>query len=191
MPSISTLFWLSFPVILVALVYQIGLPAFVLKLTAEHLAFKVLRHLFTTKHCYASITTLVPGSSRVDCFSISNGKFSRVFLDDTAAGAVKQARSGHVIPGLWDGHGHLVQYGEFLSSVNIFGAESMSEVQRRLVQYKAGRPEVGTSKLWLRGVGWDQAHFGGHWPTSVSDISRFSDIFRSCKSNFDNAFTEN
>jgi hypothetical protein len=62
-----------------------------------------------------------------------------------------------------------VQYGELLDSANLFGAASMAEVQQRLVQYRADRPEAGTQKQWLRGIGWDQAHFGGSWPLSVGE----------------------
>ena len=88
-------------------------------------------------------------------------------MDELTANAVKEARVGYVYPGLWDGHGHLIQFGESLDSVSLFGADSMAEIKRRLVEYKAVRSEEGTSKQWLRGVGWDQAHFDGKWPTSV------------------------
>jgi predicted amidohydrolase YtcJ len=98
---------------------------------------------------------------------VSNGKFSRVFLDKTSFDVTKEARAGHVIPGLWDGHGHLVQYGELLDSVNLFGTTSMDDVKSRLLDYKASHGEAGTSDQWLRGIGWDQANFGGKWPIAV------------------------
>lgn len=72
-----------------------------------------------------------------------------------------------VYPGMIDGHGHLIYYGEYLESVSLFGASSMAEVQQRLVEYKTKRPEKGSAHEWLRGAGWDQAHFG-RWPISVS-----------------------
>ncbi|KAI8932305.1 hypothetical protein NX059_010501 [Plenodomus lindquistii] len=55
----------------------------------------------------------------------------------------------------------------------------MQEVQRRLQEYKLARPETGSKKEWLRGVGWDQANFGGSWPTS-SDLDiddSFKDLY--------------
>lgn len=168
MPSVASLSWASLPVVLIALIYQLGLPTSIANSINEHVTFKVLSNFLTTTHCYASVRTLSTGLPRAECFSISNGKFSRVFVDDLSADVVKRARSGHVIPGLWDGHGHLLQFGESLDSVDLFGAESMSEVQERLVEYKARRPEVGTREQWLRGVGWDQAKFDGQWPTAVS-----------------------
>lgn len=167
MPSNSTLFWASFPILLAALFYQIGVPDALLKPITEHFVFKVIQNLFTETHCYISVKTLTPNLPHAECFSVSNGKFSRVFLDETSYDVVKHARTGHVIPGLWDGHGHLLQYGELMDSVDLFGANSMKEVQERLVKYRAGRPEAGTSEQWLRGVGWDQANFKGRWPVSV------------------------
>jgi hypothetical protein len=166
MPSLFTFLGSVFPILLAALIYQVGLPDLVTQRITENSA---LQWLATTTHCYASVRTLASGLPQVNCFRVANGRFSRVYLDD--ASAKLKSRVGHVIPGLWDGHGHLVQYGELLDSVNLFGAQSMGEVQQRLVEYKTGRPETGTQKQWLRGVGWDQANFNGLWPQSVSDFS--------------------
>ena len=72
-----------------------------------------------------------------------------------------------MIPGLWDGHGHLLQYGEGIASADLFGASSLHEVRQRLVSYISNHAEAGTRSQWLRGMGWDQANFEGKWPTSV------------------------
>lgn len=169
--NISRLFWVSIPLVLVAVIYQAGVNVLdvVTNLFPNFVVFKLIRQIFTTTHCYVSIKTLSSTLPHAECFSVFNGKFAKVFLDETSFNAVKEARTGYVIPGLWDGHGHLLQYGELLSSVNLFGAESMDEVQQRLVQYKAGHSEAGTAEYWLRGVGWDQANFKGKWPVSVSN----------------------
>jgi predicted amidohydrolase YtcJ len=148
---------------LAALVYQLGLPAFI----SGHELYKSIPNLFLPLQCYKSVRTLSSQLSHADCFTVYNGKFSSVFVDDLTADAVKETRVGYVYPGLWDGHGHLIQFGESLDSVSLFGADSMDEIKRRLVEYKAGRSEKGTSEQWLRGVGWDQAYFDGKWPTSV------------------------
>jgi hypothetical protein len=170
MPAISTLFWAAYPILLVAFFYHNALPNFIVQPIAESSTFNTIWKVFATTHCYASVTTLASTVPQAHCFSVSNGKFSRVFRDEVADGIkqLERPRTGHVIPGLWDGHGHLVQYGELLDSVNIFGATSMKEVQQRLVDYKTQRPETGTQKHWLRGVGWDQANFDGQWPVAVS-----------------------
>ncbi|KAF2852473.1 amidohydrolase 3 [Plenodomus tracheiphilus IPT5] len=180
MPSLSSLFLVSIPLVLLALFFQTGTPALALNLVAEHVAFKVVRNLLATTYCYASVKTLSESGSDADCFSVFNGKFTKIIPKGSSTVLQQlEARSGHVIPGLWDGHGHLVQFGESLDSVSIFGAGSMQEVQRRLQEYKVARPEKGSKKEWLRGVGWDQANFEGKWPTS-SDLEiddSFKDLY--------------
>jgi hypothetical protein len=165
MPSLSALFRVVLPVLLAALVYRFGLE----NLTQAITDIGRLQWFATPTHCYASVKTLASGVPQTNCFSVSNGKFSRVYMDGSPYDNQKleRSRTGHVIPGLWDGHGHLVPYGELLDSVNLFGAKTMQEVQQRLLQYKAARPEAGTKERWLRGVGWDQVHFNGQWPKSV------------------------
>jgi predicted amidohydrolase YtcJ len=154
MPSTRAYFLLSLPVVLAALIYQLGLPAFLGGL------FSNLR---VTTHCYKSVRTLSSRLPHAHCFTVSDGTISSVFASDTLA---DEAKGGYAYPGLYDGHGHLIQFGESLDSVDLFGASSMAEVHARLLGYKAGRPGKGVSDQWLRGVGWDQAHFG-RWPTAV------------------------
>ena len=166
MPTLSTFLSVSLPVILAALIYPLGLPAFI----SEHVSSTLLPNLFVPTHCYKNIRTLSSKLPRAECFTITDGKFSSVFVDEASHDVVKEARTGYVYPGLWDGHGHLIQFGESLDSVSLFGAESMDEVKKRLVEYKTVRPEKGSGEQWLRGVGWDQAHFGGRWPTAVRYI---------------------
>ncbi len=175
MPAHTILFWVTLPVLLGVILSQIGLQAILPASIHQYTGFKLFRSLFETTHCYAAVNTLSPDLPHAKCFSVFNGKFSRVFNDDLIQAdpfyeAIKDARAGYVIPGLWDGHGHLLQFGELLGSVNLFGAETMAEVQQRLVQYKNDHPEAGTAKQWLRGVGWDQAKFSGEWPTTVRQL---------------------
>lgn len=169
MPSLSTLLFASFPLLLIAIIWQNPDP--IIKPITGHIAFKIIRQFFETTHCYVSVKTNSARLPHAECFSVSNGKFSRVFIDETSFPVVKEARKGHVIPGLWDGHGHLLPYGELMDSVNLFGAQTMDGVKERLVRYKASRPEAGTAEQWLRGMGWDQANFEGKWPVAVSGLS--------------------
>lgn len=173
MQTHNILFWVTLPVLLGVSIYQIGLQTLLPVSIQEYALFKTFRSLFEETHCYTSIRTLSSDLAQAECFSVSSGKFSRVFNDDlikqdASYASVKEARTGYVYPGLWDGHGHLIQYGELLSSVNLFGAETMAEVQDRLVRYKKEHPEEGSTRQWMRGVGWDQANFNGEWPTTVS-----------------------
>ncbi|QUC23070.1 uncharacterized protein UV8b_07311 [Ustilaginoidea virens] len=124
-------------------------------------------------YCYAGVRTLDRNRPAANCFSVANGVFTRVWRD--AAIAHDDARSsdarsndgehptqhdGHVIPGLWDGHGHLMAWGEFLHSVDLFDAQDLSEVRKRLASYLKDNPDAGKKDNWLRGAGWDQDLYG-------------------------------
>ncbi|KAF2677382.1 amidohydrolase 3 [Lentithecium fluviatile CBS 122367] len=177
MPSFGTLLSLSTLALLIAVVYQNPEP--LIRPITGSIAFKIIQQLFEHTHCYVTVKTNSVDLPYAECFSVANGKFKRVFLDETSYDVVKDLRKGHVLPGLWDGHGHLMQLGELMDSVNLFGAGSMDEVQKRLVQYKALRQEAGTSEQWLRGVGWDQANFEGKWPVAkdLEINDKFKDLY--------------
>ena len=149
--------------------------------TCAALAVAVLAYAFRTQtplvsptdggdliYCYDSITTLSNGSPRANCFSVSpSGTFSRVFAAaPSEAGADAITSSGAAIPGLWDGHGHLMQFGEWLQAVNLFGSSSLNEAVSRVDAYLAQHPDAGSATNWIRGAGWDQAAFG-RMPTAV------------------------
>jgi hypothetical protein len=124
--------------------------------------------LWAETRCYQSVRTLSSQTPVANCFTVSrSGTFSRVFQADAGSDSFKNAHAGHVIPGLWDGHGHLLQYGEFLGSVDLFGSESFDEVLSRTGAYLDKNPAAGTRDEWLRGVGWDQMALG-RMPCAVS-----------------------
>jgi predicted amidohydrolase YtcJ len=124
-------------------------------------------------YCYKSVRTHDSEQPSAECFSVKDGSFAGVWAQDSQQSPhrIKEAdvsiSDGYVIPGLWDGHGHLLQYGEFLHSVDLFGSQSLDEVKDRVKTYLAANPEAGTKDHWLRGVGWDQSVFG-RMPTAVS-----------------------
>lgn len=122
----------------------------------------------TEVFCYEGVQTLSEEHAEaVNCFSVAGGEFTRVMRqDEDASLADVETRSSYVIPGLWDGHGHVMQYGEFLHSVDLFGSDSPDEARRRIADYVASHPEAGTKENWIRGVGWDQMALGG-MPTAV------------------------
>ncbi|KAM0250330.1 hypothetical protein ACHAQJ_008677 [Trichoderma viride] len=117
-------------------------------------------------YCYKSVRTHDSKQPSAECFSVQDGHFVGVWARDSkdSPHGIKEAdvsiSDGHVIPGLWDGHGHLLQYGEFLHSVDLFGSQSLDDVKDRIKTYLAANPEAGTKDHWLRGVGWDQTVFG-------------------------------
>jgi hypothetical protein len=130
-------------------------------------------YFFAETHCYQAIRTNVVGDQDVNCFSVSpSGKFSKVFSVSSDSKLAETAHSGYAMPGLWDGHGHLLQYGEFLNSVDLFGSKTMDEIRGRVRKYVNEHPSVGTAQEWIRGVGWDQMALGA-MPTAVS-FSHFS-----------------
>jgi hypothetical protein len=133
--------------------------------------YAIASHLWiavpNTSYCYESVTSLSEQHPDVNCFEVSpSGCFAKVFSYSEAKDKNLVLREGHVIPGLWDGHGHLLQYGEFLHSVDLFGASSLEESRSRVVEYVSEHPLAGSSSEWIRGVGWDQAVFG-RMPTAV------------------------
>lgn len=131
-------------------------------------------------YCYSGVRTQDDDQPTARCFSVTDGHFSQVVDTPEELVLPEQAEPsgtvvedpGYVIPGLWDGHGHLLQYGEFLHSVDLFGSESLDEVRARLKTYLAANPGAGTKDEWVRGVGWDQTAFG-RMPTAVSCSSEF------------------
>lgn len=135
-------------------------------------------------YCYQSVRTaaVLDGGGDApapDCFAVSaDGRFARVFSSSSSSEAGEEGgggvdvRPGHVLPGLWDGHGHLIPYGEFLHSADLFGAASPGEVRRRLRAFLEKNPGVGGKEEWVRGVGWDQMVMGG-MPVAVGALLFF------------------
>ncbi|PNY23845.1 amidohydrolase YtcJ [Tolypocladium capitatum] len=123
-------------------------------------------------YCYKHVRTHDRNRPRAECFSVKDGRFVRVWTEDQWPSDVQdvETTNGYVIPGLWDGHGHLMQYGLFLHSVDLFGSKSLDDVRQRIKAYKETNPKAGKRKHWIRGVGWDQAAFG-RMPTAA-DLKR-------------------
>lgn len=116
-------------------------------------------------YCYQGVRTHDDAQPAAQCFTVEDGRFTRVFpWDDASLTTVP----GFVIPGLWDGHGHLLQYGEFLHSVDLFGAATFEDVRGRLRNFVDANPGAGSEAEWVRGVGWDQDAYG-RMPTAVSE----------------------
>lgn len=112
-----------------------------------------------TIYCYQGVKTeaLAPQSLNsddrrdVNCFGVSQstGRFTRLYEDTTSLySPAVERRKGYVLPGLWDGHGHLMQYGEFLHSADLFGSNSFDEIRSRLRDYLDRTPGSGTRDNW-------------------------------------------
>ncbi|KAM3549533.1 hypothetical protein MY1884_008698 [Beauveria asiatica] len=120
-------------------------------------------------YCYDSVQTLDSDLPTAQCFTVADGLFTAV-TQQAQKQELKQrgedSTAGHVIPGLWDGHGHLIEHGETLVQVDLFGATTLDEVRARLRDYIRKHPGAGTKERWLRGMGWDQTNFG-RMPTAA------------------------
>ncbi|KAI0538155.1 amidohydrolase [Xylaria digitata] len=115
----------------------------------------------TETHCYQGVRTNDAADADVNCFSVSStGRFTNVFSASSDPELAKTAHPGYAMPGLWDGHGHLLQYGEFLNSVDLFGSTTMDEIRGRVSKYVDENPGAGSAQEWIRGVGWDQMALG-------------------------------
>ncbi|TAQ86172.1 hypothetical protein B7494_g5503 [Chlorociboria aeruginascens] len=102
------------------------------------------------------------------CFRVQNGIFTEILSEKPNSNEVAITLNGFVLPGIIESHGHILQYGEMLESVSLYGAESIKEVRVRIKEFlKKHRDEgYGSREKWLRGIGWDQAYFGGIMPTA-------------------------
>ncbi|KAI5861183.1 amidohydrolase family-domain-containing protein [Durotheca rogersii] len=135
----------------------------------------LLDYAHTETHCYQSVHTNWAEEPNATCFSVSpSGTFTRVFRAGADTELARSASPGFAMPGLWDGHGHLLQYGEFLNSVDLFGSASMDDVRARVRTYASRNPSAGSSDEWLRGVGWDQMALG-KMPTA-SDLAQDEEL---------------
>lgn len=124
----------------------------------------------TTQH----ITTLNSSAPEAQCFRVENGIFAEVLSSIPSSLPPDTIYlDGFILPGIIESHGHLLQYGEMLDIVSLYGAESMAEVRRRIKKYLNVRKGEGhgSREKWVRGIGWDQKYFGGVMPTAVSFIS--------------------
>lgn len=80
----------------------------------------------TTTQCYQHVQTgsiaYTSTSSHPTCIRTSEGRIREIFDSDK-----RKRLEGHryAFPGFWDGHGHVLGYGEMLRSVNLYGAESI------------------------------------------------------------------
>lgn len=93
----------------------------------------------TTTQCYQhvesnSIAESVSAASHPTCIRVSEGRVQEIF-----DGELEKRPTGHgyAFPGFWDGHGHVLGYGEMLRSVGLYGAESIDG------RYTPPRPDDG------------------------------------------------
>ncbi|RSL59782.1 hypothetical protein CEP51_013864 [Fusarium floridanum] len=154
-----------------------GLPIIIVALAVAYRLQQPLNKANSATYCYTGVRTHDSELPSAQCFSVVDGVFTAVWNKEVDDQLLNQT-DGYVIPGLWDGHGHLLQYGEFLHSVDLFGAQTLDEVRSRIKKYLAENPGAGSKDNWVRGVGWDQTFFG-RMPTAadITDDPELKDIY--------------
>lgn len=112
-------------------------------------------------YCYDSIQTFSDKHTDVDCFSFSpTGIFTRIYKSEDDVIDINAVRSdGVVIPGLWDGHGHVLGLGEVLSQVQLYNLDLKASIGR-LNEWAKAYPELGSRSDWILGSGWNQMEYG-------------------------------
>lgn len=74
---------------------------------------------------------------------------------------VVDAQGAAVVPGFNDTHTHMLSGGLDLDNVDLQGAQTVDEIQRRIRTFAAAH----TNRAWLRGRGWGYGPFGDGLPT--------------------------
>ncbi|RMJ05109.1 hypothetical protein CDV36_014212 [Fusarium kuroshium] len=154
-----------------------GLPIIIVALAVAYRLQQPLNKANSATYCYTGVRTHDSELPSAQCFSVVDGVFTAVWNKEVDDQLLNQT-DGYVIPGLWDGHGHLLQYGEFLHSVDLFGAQTLDEVRSRIKKYLVENPGAGSKDNWVRGVGWDQTFFG-RMPTAadITEDPELKDIY--------------
>lgn len=74
---------------------------------------------------------------------------------------VVDAHGGTIMPAFNDAHVHFLMASRSLDQLDLFGAETQDEVERRLLEFAAGRNDGG----WILGRGWFYSAFPGGMPS--------------------------
>jgi predicted amidohydrolase YtcJ len=95
-----------------------------------------------------------------------DGKVVRLLTANDArpqASTVIDAGGRTLLPGLIDGHGHVMDLGFSALQLDLVGSASLHELQQRLKDYAAAHPGKG----WILGAGWNQEL----WPVKAFPTS--------------------
>lgn len=117
----------------------------------------------------ARVYTVNPNQPRASAIAIAGNRILAVGSDDEIA-ALRlpgmqrlDMRGAFVLPGLIDAHLHLEYTGFALQRVNVDEVPSVEEAVRR-VRDRAAQTPLGE---WIQGWGWQQAIWGGQFPTAA------------------------
>lgn len=74
---------------------------------------------------------------------------------------VVDAQGAAVVPGFNDSHVHFLSGAQSLQELDLSGAQTLDDVQRRIREFAAANPQA----TWIRGRGWNYGPFPGGLPT--------------------------
>lgn len=74
---------------------------------------------------------------------------------------VVDAKGATVVPGFNDSHVHFLSGAQSLQELDLSGAQTLQDVQRRIREFAAANPQA----TWIRGRGWNYGPFPGGLPT--------------------------
>ena len=118
------------------------------------------------------IHTMDAAGSVVDCLVVRDGRVAfagrRVDVNPAPGETTLDLGGRAVLPGLVDGHGHLMLLARARLEVDLTTAGSEEEVARRVVAAAAGR----RPGEWITGRGWDQTRWPGQAYPSRASLDR-------------------
>jgi len=118
---------------------------------------------------HARVFTAEPARPRAEAFSVSGG---RILAVGTSTEILKSAGPGtrvvdlggaFVSPGFGDSHLHFMNGSLNLNVVNLGGAATLAEIQKRVSGFAAEHPQAA----WITGRGWNYAAFPGGLPQAA------------------------
>ena len=118
------------------------------------------------------IQTMDPVFPTAEAVAVNGGKIVGVGTDDGVTSHFSGTKTlnlhgAYVLPGLIDGHAHMVDLGMSLQTINLSGARSPQQVAT-LVEEATARTRLGG---WIRGSGWNPTQ----WHESLTDLGGLLD----------------
>lgn len=122
-------------------------------------------------HIYTLATSQPDSPGEVECLLVKSGRVAATGTHLALAPSCQssegctthQVPNGHtLLPAFTDAHGHLLDLGQSLLSVDLTGAESLKECRHRLEAFVSSHHDLDES-AWIQGGGWDHTRWAD-WP---------------------------
>lgn len=103
-----------------------------------------------------TVLSLDPENRRAQAVAVRDGRIvevgaERAILNKYRAASYTDLRGGVLMPGLLDGHAHLIGFADGLLEANLVGTASWKEAVERVIAHHTEWPSE-----WVLGRGWDQ-----------------------------------